>query len=280
MQQKGKNNTFSLSAGVKCLGAIISLALIFGLLGFVYSFFGLLDKSEKNIISPEPFRFFTINEIGGHFLFGFVVGIPLRSIRVSILIGLMALSIDSDHLLNIAAGFPIQTRVDHSIPFAIVSSILMGFIAGKVYFKAPRENDAGLTPGILSISISKIYKNKAREEEEEEEEKQNHTSSIIFGNTNRDNNDGDNDKYNNQNSVFILFSFITLSAYISHIAYDVFVDYKGNFPLLAPFSFNEFVIPGSYGLPIEVVGFLMVLMVYFCFLRLEHTKSRTCNLSK
>src|SRR5918911_1772521 len=122
----------------KSFCAIISLAVFFGLLGFAYSFFGLLDKNQ-NIVSLEVFRLLTVNEIGGHFLFGVIVSIPLRNIKVSILIGLMALAIDSDHLLNLT-GFHTQARIDHSIPFAIISSILMGLVADQIYFKISREN--------------------------------------------------------------------------------------------------------------------------------------------
>jgi hypothetical protein len=209
---------------IKLLGVIISLAIIFGLLGFVYSFFGLLDTT-KNIISLEPFHLLTVQEIGGHFLFGFIVSIPLRSIKTSILIGLMALTIDSDHLLNIA-GFHIQGRIDHSIPFAIASSILMGLMADKVYFKILTENDVRV---VSNLSISK-----------------------------KESRDSNNDK---KIHFFVFFAFITLSAFLSHIAYDVFVDDEAKFPLFAPFSFSEFVIPNSYGLPIELVGCIMILFI-------------------
>jgi hypothetical protein len=76
----------------------------------------------------------------------------------SILIGLMALTIDSDHLLNIA-GFHIQGRIGHSIPFAIVSSVLMGFIADKLYFKISRENDI-----IIGVPSSRLKRYKKSEE--------------------------------------------------------------------------------------------------------------------
>jgi uncharacterized membrane protein len=249
---------------IKLLGIIISLAVIFGILGFVYSFFGLLDTT-KNIISLDPFRLLTVEEIGGHFIFGFVVGIPLRNLKASILIGVMALTIDSDHLLNIA-GFHIQGRIDHSIPFAMVSSILMGFIADKVYFKILAENDASL---LSRLSISKkIYKNA------EKQRKQNQISNILFGSRNDDDNNN-----NKQNSFFILFSFITLSAFLSHIAYDVFVDDEARFPLLAPFSFSEFLIPNSYGLPIEIVGCLMALFISLHYRAKTQTNVHTafCN---
>ena len=50
-----------------------------------------------------------------------------------------SLCIDSDHLLNII-GFHIQPRIDHSIPFAIVSSILIGLVADQMYLKISRES--------------------------------------------------------------------------------------------------------------------------------------------
>jgi hypothetical protein len=79
----------------------------------------------------EPFHTLIIHEIGGHFLFGFIVGIAVRSVKIAILTGLMALAIDSDHLLDIV-GFSIQSRIDHSVLFVILSSILMSLIATKI----------------------------------------------------------------------------------------------------------------------------------------------------
>ena len=49
---------------------------------------------------------------------------------------------------------------------------------------------------------------------------------------------------------------------MSHIAYDVFVDTMANFPLLAPFNFNDVLIPHIYALPIEVAA---ILLVYFWY---------------
>ena len=227
----------------KSFCAIISLAIIFGLLGFAYSFFGLLDRNQ-NIVSLEPFRLLTVNEIGGHFLFGVIVSIPLRNIKASILIGLMALTIDSDHLLNIT-GLHIQARIDHSIPFAITSSILIGLVADEVYFKISRENRVHITSEQARSKIGKyVY-----------EGNQDNTNNNIANNSNK------------RKSFFIFFSFITLSAFLSHIAYDVFVDDKARFPLLAPLSFSEFIIPKVYGIPIEAVGFLVIMTLVY----LQHT---------
>jgi hypothetical protein len=220
MQQK--NEKTKIKRNLRQLAGIISLSVVFGTLGFLYSFLGLFEQT-KNVVALEPFRLLTIQEIGGHFLFGFIVSLPLRNLKIAILTGLMALTIDSDHLLNFS-GLHIQGRIDHSIAFAILSSVIMGIIAAKVYFKISRERI-----------------------EKAEERKGNNIFSIL--------------SRSGCNSFFIFFFFITLSAFISHIAYDVFVDDRAKFPLLAPFSFSEFVIPRIYGLPIEAIG-ILILYVY------------------
>jgi hypothetical protein len=79
---------------------LIFFSLVFGALGFLYSFIGFFDHQRENINSLDLFNELTIQEIGGHFLFGFIVSIPLKNVKISILTGLMALTIDSDHLLN------------------------------------------------------------------------------------------------------------------------------------------------------------------------------------
>src|ERR671926_11915 len=125
--------------------AIFLISIIYGMLGFVYSFFGLIQQSNT-IIILEPFRLVTLEELGGHFLFGAIVGIPSRSLKMILLAGLMAVTIDSDHLLNFA-GFHVQGRPDHSIGFAALSSILMGVLASRIYYKASGGN-AIITTGV------------------------------------------------------------------------------------------------------------------------------------
>jgi len=243
MQQKHEKTT--IERNLRRLAGIISLSVVFGALGFLYSSLGLFEQT-RNVIALEPFRFLTIQEIGGHFLFGFIVSLPLRNPKIAILTGLMALTIDSDHLLNFS-GLHIQGRIDHSIAFAILSSVIMGLIAAKVYFKISRENNIGLVSSSSTSSSSSLVSQSKKAEGRK--------GNIIFSILSR----------SGCNSFFIFFLFITLSAFISHIAYDVFVDDRAKFPLLAPFSFSEFVIPRIYGLPIEVTGFLILLLVYLYY---------------
>jgi hypothetical protein len=225
---------------------IVSLSLIFGALGFFYSLLGFFDHPTEKIIPLDAFQALTIKEIGGHFLFGFIVGIPFRKLKVSVLTGLMALTIDSDHLLNIN-GFHIEGRIDHSIPFAFLSSILMSIIASKIYYKIANANRVTL-PSFLPTSSGAI------------------TSYNNYSNTGKKNNAKLAINTERHNVLYLSFFFITLAAFLSHISYDALVDNNATFPLLAPFSFNEFVIPGVYSLPIEAAGFVFLFVMWQLYL--------------
>jgi hypothetical protein len=227
---------------------IILISLVYGALGSLYSFFGLFEQSNNNIIILEPFRLITFQELGGHFLFGAIVAIPTKNIKIILLAGLMALTIDSDHLLNVA-GFHVQGRLDHSILFAVLSSIVIGLIAGRIYHKVWRGK---------TITTNTIYNlNRFRRYEKVDENNKKHTS-----NTKLIDDDHKNKKNNNNEQFSSLFFIITLAAFFSHLAYDTFVDDKALFPLFVPFSFNEIFIPRMYSLPIEAAGFLLVYLYY------------------
>jgi hypothetical protein len=229
---------------------LISLSLIFGILGFLYSFSGLFEQT-KNIVMLEPFHALTIQEIGGHFLFGFIVGIAVRSVKIAILTGLMALAIDSDHLLNIV-GFRIQGRIDHSILFVILSSILMSQIATKIPYGTLN------THAILSTIVS------------------GNNEKVVYRRGRKNKNRNNNMNHKEANVFVPLLFVITFGAFLSHIAYDVFVDDKARFPLLAPFSFSQNLIPRMYSLPIEAAGFLAI---YLWYTRYYHN-FRVSNSSK
>jgi len=62
--------------------------------------------------------------------------------------------------------------------------------------------------------------------------------------------------------IFFQFLIITLAAYMSHIAYDVFVDTRATFPLFTPFNFHDVFIPQTYALLIEGAAILLVYLGY------------------
>ena len=235
---------------------IILISIVYGALGFLYSFFGLFEQSNI-IIILEPFRLITLQELGGHFLFGAIVGIPTRNIKIILLTGLMAVTIDSDHLLNIAGFHHIQGRSDHSILFAVLSSIIMGLLAGRIYHKVSRGNTI-MANTIIIITPFLLNRSKRYIKKEDENDKNTSNTKLI------DDNHKDNNYHNNinNNKQFSSLLIITLAAFLSHIAYDTFVDDKALFPLFLPFSFNQVVIPRMYSLTIEVAGFLLVYLYY------------------
>jgi hypothetical protein len=234
--------------------AIVLISIIYGMLGFVYSFFGLIQQTNT-IIILEPFRLITLEELGGHFLFGAIVGIPTRSIKMILLAGLMAVTIDSDHLLSFA-GFHVQGRPDHSIGFAVLSSILMGLLASRIYYKASGRNTIITT----TLPFGRFRRCKGSISE-------GHKDSIRATSTKAiDRSRGDNNYHEvNKNKQFFSLVIITLAAFMSHIAYDTLVDDKALFPLFIPFSFDRILIPTIYSIPIEASAFLLV-YVYYNFL--------------
>jgi hypothetical protein len=214
---------------------IALIASIFGSLAFLYSFFGFLSKQTTPRF--DTFGSLTPPEIGGHFLFGYIVALPTRNLKIGVLAGLMALTIDADHALN-AAGADVQGRMSHSVSFAILSSVLIGFIASQIFRKIAHQNST-IIPSVVTSSgkIEKKVVDNANSRQ----------NSVLLA---------------ERHSVFCQFLVITLAAYMSHIAYDVFVDTRANFPLLAPFNFNDVFIPQIYALPIEGAA---ILLLYFWY---------------
>ena len=225
---------------------IIIISLVFGVMGALYSFFGLFQQTNQFIIL-EPFRLITAQELGGHLLFGALVAIPSRNIKIILLTALMAVTIDSDHLLNIV-GFHVQGRLDHSILFAILSSILMGLVGSKIYHKI----SGGYTITVLSHSVADKSK---RYEKANRTEKNHHTAASSSANNN-------NNTSKNNIQFSFLFLIMTMATFLAHIAYYTFVDNIAAFPLLAPFSFAQIVIPRIYSLPIEASGFILIYLYY------------------
>jgi hypothetical protein len=133
------------------VATIFLIAAIFGALAFLFSFLGFFN-TQSNSYRVNIYGSISPQEVGGHFLFGYIVALPTRNLRIGILAGLMALALDTDHILN-AAGFQIQGRASHSISFAILASILTGIIAAHTF----RETQSGnrmrtIQTGLVSSS--------------------------------------------------------------------------------------------------------------------------------
>src|SRR5215469_9873118 len=112
---------------------ITLLPLVFGALAFLYSFFSLIQHVANTYnFQFHPFQVPSVQEIGGHFLFGYVAALFSRNVKIGVIAGLMALTIDFDHLLS-AVGLVNVTRLAHSIPFAMMSCILMGAFVSRFF---------------------------------------------------------------------------------------------------------------------------------------------------
>jgi hypothetical protein len=214
---------------------IISIALAFGALAFLYSFIGFFGNEVNHIITFDAFGSLTPQEIGGHFLFGYIVALPTRNLKIGVLSGLMALTIDADHLLN-AAGFDIQARMGHSVSFAILSSVLIALMVSQILRKVSVWNEMMSTASSPSGKKKKtmVYSKSV-------------PNSLLPP---------------EKKVIFSQYLIITLAAFISHIAYDVFVNAGASFPLLAPLIFSDFFIPQIYALPIEAAAILLVYLWY------------------
>jgi len=213
---------------------IIFIASAFGALAFVYSFIGFFSN-EVNHINIDAFGSLTPQEIGGHFLFGYVVALPTRNLKMGVLSGLMALTIDADHLLN-AAGFDIQGRMGHSVSFAILSSVLIALMVSQFLRKVSVWNN------MMSTESSSFGKKK---------------KTLVYSKSVHN-----SLLHPEKKVIFSQYLIITLAAFISHIAYDVFVNAGASFPLLAPLIFSDFFIPQIYALPIEAAAILLVYLWY------------------
>jgi hypothetical protein len=215
---------------------VLLIASVFGSLAFLYSLLGFFNNEMTNN-TFDALGSLTPQEIAGHFLFGYIVALPTRNLKLGMLAGLMALTIDADHLLNVA-GFDIQSRMGHSVSFAVLSSFLMGFIVPQFFRKILVWKKIVIPTPTVAASSSRT----------EEKAVANSYNSLSPAEKN--------------SIIFFQFLIITLAAYLSHIAYDVFVGAGADFPLLAPFNFSDVFIPQMYALPIEGVGILIVYLWY------------------
>ena len=113
------------------------------------------------------------------------------------------------HLFNIV-GFGIQGRIDHSILFVILSSILMSLIATKIPYG---------TLDMHALLSAKVSGNNEK---------------VLYRRVTKNKNHNDNMIHKEVNVFVQLLFMITLGASMSHVAYDVLVDDKARFPLLDP----------------------------------------------
>ena len=109
---------------------ILKNSIIFATVSFAFSMIGaFFPESEFTFVIGNPLvvSSVTYEHVLGHVFWGAVIGLGTLSIRYIILGGSFAIFLDSDHLLQFL-DIELVSRMSHSIPFAIIASIVFFII--------------------------------------------------------------------------------------------------------------------------------------------------------
>ena len=105
---------------------ILKNSIIFAIVSFAFSMIGaFFPESEFTVVIGNPLvvSSVTYEHVLGHVFWGAVIGLGTLSIRYIILGGSFAIFLDSDHLLQFL-DIELVSRMSHSIPFAVIVSIV------------------------------------------------------------------------------------------------------------------------------------------------------------
>ena len=109
---------------------ILKNSIIFAAVSFAFSAIGgLFPSSEHTFVIGNPLVVsgITVEHLVGHIFWGAVIGLGTLSIRYIILGGSFAILLDADHLLQFL-DIELVARMSHSIPFAVIASIIFFMI--------------------------------------------------------------------------------------------------------------------------------------------------------
>ena len=105
---------------------ILKNSIIFALVSFAFSMIGgFFPESEFTVVIGNPLvvSSVTYEHVLGHVFWGAILGLGTLSIKYIILGGSFAIFLDSDHLLQFL-DIELVSRMSHSIPFAVIVSIV------------------------------------------------------------------------------------------------------------------------------------------------------------
>ena len=110
---------------------VIKSCAIFSILSFGFSLTGFLFPDDSSIIGdPLIVSNPSLEHILGHVFFGMIAGVLSLRLKYVFVIGAFALLLDADHLLQFF-NVEMISRMVHSVPFAIIISVIMLYIFGK-----------------------------------------------------------------------------------------------------------------------------------------------------
>jgi hypothetical protein len=103
---------------------VVGVSLVYCSLSAGFSLISTVLPGKMVLLNPIEHGSLNLKEIGGHFVWGAVAGIVTLKWRYIFLGGLLAVLIDSDHLVGLlhVEGIP---RMSHSITFAILATIIL-----------------------------------------------------------------------------------------------------------------------------------------------------------
>ena len=109
---------------------ILKNSIIFAVISFGFSLIGgLFPNSEHTFVIGNPLLVsgITIEHVIGHIFWGAIIGLGTLSIRYIIIGGSFAILLDVDHLLQFL-DIELVSRMSHSIPFAVIASVIFFII--------------------------------------------------------------------------------------------------------------------------------------------------------
>ena len=107
---------------------IVKTSTAYGILAFSFSLIGILLPYSSSL--GDPLSSATVEHIVGHIVWGMIAGIAAFSLRYFFLTGIFAIVLDFDHIIQFF-GIEAVPRMGHSLPFALLSLILMMLIFNK-----------------------------------------------------------------------------------------------------------------------------------------------------
>lgn len=107
---------------------VLKTSITYCVLAAIFSFLGIFLPGKAPL--ENPLTSFSLEEVGGHLIWGLVAGAASLSLRYFLLSGFFAVLIDSDHFIGL---FHIDalSRMGHSLAFGIISLVVIMLLFGK-----------------------------------------------------------------------------------------------------------------------------------------------------
>lgn len=109
---------------------VIGVSVVYCSLSAGFSLVSIILPDKITMVNPIEYGSLNIKEIGGHFIWGAVAAAVTLRVRYILLGGLLAVLIDSDHLVGLLhiEGIP---RMSHSITFTIIATVILMLVFSR-----------------------------------------------------------------------------------------------------------------------------------------------------